>query len=336
MAIPVISASSSILGFKRNETFNFQPSATGLPVRWEAIGLPPGVSIETHSELAATGVASSDIVTASGSAYANGDRVYFTAITGGTGLTAGTIYFVRDVAGATFKLAATLGGAAINFTTDISAATLRKVSSGLISGACATAGVYVATVTAINASVAPEAGSREFVFGINGLASSGGSGSATAVDAIVLQVEVPSGKVSLAGAAGAPADAAGLFALKAGDVRLMVVQFVDKAGERVDPDPATLRFVLKELEPETVLIEAEDFEVVGTGSTAEFLMPVALTGDALTGALSNYEEDDRTTFPALAEIEWTREITFDSAPLTLRASTPNFRVDLDRDLAPNA
>lgn len=74
--------------------------------------------------LSATGVAATDLITATGHPFANGDRVGFQSLTGGSGLTAGTTYFVRDAVGNDFKLAATSGGAAINFTTDITAATI--------------------------------------------------------------------------------------------------------------------------------------------------------------------------------------------------------------------
>lgn len=73
---------------------------------------------------AATGVASTDVITATGHNYADGTHVRFTALTGGSGLATGTNYWVRDTSGSTFKLAATSGGSAINFTTDISAATI--------------------------------------------------------------------------------------------------------------------------------------------------------------------------------------------------------------------
>ena len=77
--------------------------------------------------LSATGVAATDLITATGHPFANGDQIGFQSITGGEGLTDGTTYFVRDVAGNDFKVAATSGGAAINFTTDISAATIVPV-----------------------------------------------------------------------------------------------------------------------------------------------------------------------------------------------------------------
>jgi hypothetical protein len=77
--------------------------------------------------LSATGVAATDLITATGHAFVNGDQIGFQSLTGGAGLTAGTTYFVRDVAGNNFKVAATSGGAAIDFTTAITAATIVPV-----------------------------------------------------------------------------------------------------------------------------------------------------------------------------------------------------------------
>ncbi len=71
-----------------------------------------------------TGDALTDVITATGSAFSNGQPVRFTALTGGTGLNTTTNYFVRDVSGATFKLETSIGGGAINFTTNITAGTL--------------------------------------------------------------------------------------------------------------------------------------------------------------------------------------------------------------------
>jgi hypothetical protein len=71
-----------------------------------------------------TGDAGTDVITATGSAFANGQPVRFTALTGGSGLNTTTNYFVREVSGATFKLETSIGGGAINFTTNITSGTL--------------------------------------------------------------------------------------------------------------------------------------------------------------------------------------------------------------------
>jgi hypothetical protein len=65
-----------------------------------------------------TGQATGDTITKAAHGYQDGDTVVFVSGTGFTGLTAGNIYFVRDRATDTFKLAATSGGAAIDITVD--------------------------------------------------------------------------------------------------------------------------------------------------------------------------------------------------------------------------
>jgi len=81
----------------------------------------------TYSTISVSGLASTDVISAAGHAFVNGDQVTFTALTGGAGLTAGTTYFVTNaVAGTSFQVSATTGGAAINFTTDISSGTVGR------------------------------------------------------------------------------------------------------------------------------------------------------------------------------------------------------------------
>lgn len=70
-----------------------------------------------------------DIVdTATAHGFVAGDEVVFPTLTGGTGLTVGRIYYViaANLAAQTFQVSATAGGAAINFTADITAGTVRK------------------------------------------------------------------------------------------------------------------------------------------------------------------------------------------------------------------
>jgi hypothetical protein len=81
-----------------------------------------------------TGIASTDIITVVGHSFANGDTVAFSSLTGGTGLSANSKYFVVSVSGNTFQLSLTSGGAAINFTTDITAGTITNYAVWSTSG----------------------------------------------------------------------------------------------------------------------------------------------------------------------------------------------------------
>jgi hypothetical protein len=68
-----------------------------------------------------TAVGGTDLFTSDAHGLANNDKVILIDSVGAalpTGVTQGTIYYVRDVSGDTFKLAATEGGAAIDITTD--------------------------------------------------------------------------------------------------------------------------------------------------------------------------------------------------------------------------
>lgn len=75
------------------------------------------------------GAAATDIITATGHGLAVGDPVQFVTLTGGTGLTVGTTYYViaANLTANTFQVSATPGGAAVNFTTDITAGTLAEM-----------------------------------------------------------------------------------------------------------------------------------------------------------------------------------------------------------------
>ena len=329
MPLPTISSTTSYLGFQRNEPFAFQPSATNTPLLWAIDTPPPGVTIDTPTALAATGVASTDVITATGHTFIAGTRVFFSALTGGTGLAINTVYFALAISGATFQLAATLGGPAINFTTDISAGTISKVSSGLITAptGIATQGTYVFLVAATNGD---GTGTREFVLGIASSSASASPGSAdTSID---LTVDVVTRQVSLGRPGESGASSGALAYLKEGDVAMFVIRFA-KGGVQIDPELTGLRIAVKQNEPEAILIEASDFEKVGTGSTACWNLPVAVTGSALAGALADVEADAGTSFPALTEIEWTREVTHNAAPLELIGTTRTFVLHIDRDLA---
>ena len=78
-----------------------------------------------------TGDAATDVITATGHIYTANQTVIFSAITGGAGLSANTVYFVRDISGGTFKVSATSGGAAINFTTNITAGSVIAIQANV-------------------------------------------------------------------------------------------------------------------------------------------------------------------------------------------------------------
>lgn len=68
---------------------------------------------------AVTGDAETDVITATGHNFVDGQVIRFTGLAGGSGLSNANNYFVRDAATDTFKVSTTSGGAAVNFTTNI-------------------------------------------------------------------------------------------------------------------------------------------------------------------------------------------------------------------------
>ena len=95
MSVPVINTTTSVLGYKQWEAWTYQPYATNSPTSWACPNLPAGLSIDTPVQYAATGVASTDVITATGNTFVNGSQVLLPSLTGGAGLVANTIYFVR-------------------------------------------------------------------------------------------------------------------------------------------------------------------------------------------------------------------------------------------------
>lgn len=90
------------------------------------VGETAGLPTNNGTAFAITGEADTDVISATAHGLSNGDRVIFPTLTGGSGLTAATVaYFVIDKTADTFKVSATVGGAAVNFTTDISGGTCR-------------------------------------------------------------------------------------------------------------------------------------------------------------------------------------------------------------------
>ena len=90
--------------------FVLLPANTAYGTRSRVV-LKPVDRILTGATAAITGV-----ITKAGHGFANGDRVQYVTGTGFTGLTAGTVYFVRDADTDTFKVALTATGAAVAIT----------------------------------------------------------------------------------------------------------------------------------------------------------------------------------------------------------------------------
>ena len=79
-----------------------------------------------------TGVASTNVITVLNFTPQNGDAFFFTAKTGGSGLTTGATYYFGDVSGSTFKAyTAASGGTVVPLTTNITAGTLRVLTDDL-------------------------------------------------------------------------------------------------------------------------------------------------------------------------------------------------------------
>lgn len=86
-----------------------------------------------------TGVAATDLLSSvTDHDLAAGDTLRFTALTGGTGLTAEIVYYViaSGLTDRAFRVSATRAGATVNFTTDITAATMVASPLALIQATC--------------------------------------------------------------------------------------------------------------------------------------------------------------------------------------------------------
>lgn len=96
---------------------------------------------------AVTSTGSPDTFTKTAHGLANGDVIIFSGITGGGGLIAGHPYFVINTAANTFQISQTSGGTAFDLTSDVTAATVNKLSE-LSGGSPAYARVAIAFAAA--------------------------------------------------------------------------------------------------------------------------------------------------------------------------------------------
>lgn len=170
-------------------------------------------ALEADEVFLATSAAADDIIdTSTMHTYVNGDKVVFTELTGGSGLTVGTEYFVisSSLGNKTFKVSTTLGGSAVNFTSDITAGKVRRVvgSTGWrainkervpLTLVFRTPGVGMISRFAANLFLEASGAKGACSVNLNGITE---DGDATWFDALVLSDNAPGGYVGTLGTVG--------------------------------------------------------------------------------------------------------------------------------------
>jgi len=107
-----------------------------------------GLFDEDAAITAVTGVAATDLFTKVGHGLSNGDLVVLRSLVGGTGLFEEIPYYVVGVSGDDFQLSRVSGGAAIDFTSDVTSVSVVRLVE--VSGG---APAYARKAIAFNASV---------------------------------------------------------------------------------------------------------------------------------------------------------------------------------------
>ncbi|MEI6715713.1 MAG: Ig domain-containing protein [Verrucomicrobiota bacterium] len=130
-------------------------------------------------------------------------------------------------------------------------------------------------------------------------------------------------------AAAAPSEPP-LFSCKENDDLVVNVQF-QKSGVATNLSLAALTLVLKENEPDEVLLESTDWRAIDAASGL-YALRVRVSSAALAATLADHEADDGTEFLALAEISWAENSPWSVGPRACRSATKTFRVRVARDL----
>jgi hypothetical protein len=125
---------------------------------------PVEINFSATSEVTGTtGTASTDLFTKTSHGLVAGDRITFSALTGGTGLVTGTAYYIiaTSLTANDFKVSALPGGTAVNFTTNVTASTW--VKSSAVSGNWRNRGTYMAP---LNMLIEVGAGAGSILFSV--------------------------------------------------------------------------------------------------------------------------------------------------------------------------
>jgi hypothetical protein len=140
--IPAIYAIINAAGVTLTAGANWAGIYAGSELKtWQQVA---GVWTPSPGKFAFTAVAATDVFTAAGSAFANGDKINLKGAnaTLPAGISTGT-YFVVNASGATFKLSLTSGGAAIDITTDGSGEVVKSMAGALLAATADQAGLWI-------------------------------------------------------------------------------------------------------------------------------------------------------------------------------------------------
>jgi hypothetical protein len=328
MPVPVIDSTTSVLSFPQWQTWQYAFVASGTPYNWiiNSGSFPPGMDFQ--AKFAATGNSGTGVVTAAGTAFSEGTLLVFSSLTGGSSLTAGTvIYYATNVAGDTFQLATSPGGAPIALGSTITAAQLYQ--PGVLNGAASVPGINPVEMIAVNAD--GDSTPQDFAIGIEAAAASPDSNADVVWDfagnAIIVQT---SSTLNLT-----PGDPTKpIFTVKEQDDLVIRLRLI-KHGSVIDLSVASngLKLVLKEYEPENQVVMSDGSVQVGTGDNSSLLVHAKFDGDTLADSLEDYEEDTGTSYNALAEFE----LTFPNPGYAIGGETfvrtsPTFLIQIARDL----
>lgn len=310
-------------------TWEHQFAATNSPYVWSIAsgGFPTGMTFQPS--WAVTGDATANTISLVGHGFQNGMQLVFSAISGGSGLSANTLYYVVNAATDTFKLAATSGGAAIDFTTTLTAGTIFR--PGFLTGYATVPGVSDVRLIATNGT-GPST-EQLFTIGISAAAAAPDSNADLVWDFATNSVIVQSD--STLNLTPAPRDTPILFVKEQDDliIRLRTTKGASVIDLGAVADNACT-LVLKELEPDGKIIVSDKSLKLGTGDGNSILLHAKITGNAIKAAFTNYEADGGTFFGALAEIQITYPNPyFGSDPASLVRTSKTFRIQTERDLS---
>ena len=196
-------------------------------------------------------------------------------------------------------------------------------TTGVITGTPVTEGLTTTVISATNAD--GYSNSVSLVWNVQAAAVGGGSWSDLELD-----IDFHTRKVSIPGVS-IPADGA-VFRVGKGDYFYLLIGLL-KYGVLQDLSASSeivgVRCALKEFEPESIITLANGIPTtkVGSADTARFRIPIWFSPENWQGVLSNYEDDERTSVYANAEIELTSN--------ELRLTTIPFKVEVIRDQVPD-